>query len=97
MLKASMRGCFDIDRPVYVKWAKELNRMNLKLMICVHAHKFALDMPSETDVQPHNYPVLTGSRLKDVFSVRLLNLKKARFIVNISMNKMKFCKNTCSK
>lgn len=78
MLEASMHGCFDIDRAVYAKWAKELNRMNLKLMICGHTHKFALDMPSETDVQPHNYPVLTGSRLKDGFFGTALEFKDGK-------------------
>ncbi len=63
MLARSMHGQFDIDRETYGKIAKEMNRIQPQLMICGHTHNFSIDLPNETDLQPHNYPVLTGSRV----------------------------------
>ena len=63
MLQESMHGPFDIDRDTYSKWAKALNEKNLACMFCGHIHRYLISPASETDIQPHNYPVLTCSKV----------------------------------
>ena len=60
----SMRGQFDIERNTYAKWAKALNEKGLHGMLTGHIHKIAFwKANSEDSVQPHNYPVISGSQV----------------------------------
>ena len=66
MLRESMHGIFDIDDKTYKAWADAVNKKNINFMLCGHTHKFNFSPASETaDRQPHNYPVVTGSAVKD--------------------------------
>lgn len=63
MLESAMHGEFDIERKEYARWAKSLNGLNLRFMICGHTHRFAY-VPEGNDVQSHDYPVLVASEFR---------------------------------
>ena len=53
---------FDIEREIYGAWNKQLERLNVKFMLCGHYHKaFILTPDDERNILPHNYPVVVGS------------------------------------
>ena len=55
-------GIFDIERELYEKWNKELERLNVKFMLCGHFHKsFVLLQGDERNLIDHSYPVIVGS------------------------------------
>lgn len=57
-----VNGPFDIEREVYGKWNAELERMNIKFMLCGHFHTaFVLKKDDERNFLPHEYPVVVGS------------------------------------
>ena len=61
MLSRSMHDIFDIEADLYDVWARELNIINPRLMVCGHIHYTAFDPPSDRDLRKHNYPVLSGA------------------------------------
>lgn len=63
MLRDSMFDEFDIERKLYGRWAEYLNGIAPALMVCGHTHKRGYNKPSDKDIQPHNYPVLSGASL----------------------------------
>ena len=53
---------FDIERELYGKWNAELERLNIKFMLCGHFHTaFVLHKDDERSFLPHEYPVIVGS------------------------------------
>lgn len=57
---------FDIERELYGKWNAELERMNIKFMLCGHFHKaFILTQGDERNLIDHSYPVVVGSACLD--------------------------------
>lgn len=55
-------GQFDIERDVYTDWTRELERMNIKFMLCGHFHTaFTLDKNSPENIIPHAYPIIVAS------------------------------------
>ena len=53
---------FDIERELYEKWNAELERLNVKFMLCGHFHTaFVLQKDDERNFLPHEYPVIVGS------------------------------------
>ena len=55
-------GIFDIERELYTKWNEELERMDIKFMLCGHFHKaFILTQGDEQNLIDHSYPVVVGS------------------------------------
>lgn len=85
MLKESMHDAFDIDRATYSKWAKALNEKNLNCMFCGHIHRYLISPASNEDVQPHNYPVLTCSKVTKNFENvygALLTFKDGKITIN---------------
>ncbi|MBE5753535.1 MAG: metallophosphoesterase [Clostridiales bacterium] len=85
MLKESMHGPFDINRETYLKWAKALNEKNFDCMFCGHIHRYLISPPSNDDIQPHNYPVITCSKVtknyENVYG-SLLTFKDGKITVN---------------
>ena len=57
-------SCSDIEHECYMAWNKELERMNVKFMICGHIHNaMILYKDSEKNILPHEYPIVIGSKL----------------------------------
>ena len=55
-------GIFDIERELYTMWNEELERMDIKFMLCGHFHKaFILTQGDERNLIDHSYPVVVGS------------------------------------
>ena len=53
---------FDIDREMYEKWCRELDRINPVFMLCGHYHHAFMLMPGdERSLISHNYPVVMGN------------------------------------
>lgn len=53
---------FDIEKDVYTKWNKELDRIGTSFMITGHMHKtYLLGKDDERNTLPHNYPVIVGA------------------------------------
>jgi len=55
-------GIFDIEKDTYAQWNQELERAQIKFMLCGHFHKsFVLLQGDERNLIDHNYPVIVGS------------------------------------
>ncbi len=62
--RQSMRGVFDIARPVYRSFGRSLARLAPDLLLCGHSHRYERYAPGEEGSHfPHPYPALVGSRL----------------------------------
>jgi hypothetical protein len=58
---------FDIERELYAKWNAEFERLGIKFMLCGHMHDaYILRPDDERNTLPHNYPVIVGSKSKEV-------------------------------
>ena len=59
---AKAGGQFDIDREMYEKWCKELDRIAPVFMLCGHFHHAFMLMPGdERSLIAHQYPVVMGN------------------------------------
>ena len=55
-------GIFDIERELYSQWNRELERMDIRFMLCGHFHQaFILTQGDERNLIDHTYPVVVGS------------------------------------
>ena len=53
---------FDIEDEVYCAWNAELERLEVKFMLCGHIHKtYILEPNDPQSLRPHSYPVVVGS------------------------------------
>lgn len=65
-VQASVRAGsdFDIERECYQAMSDELERLNIRFMICGHIHNAYLLQPNdERSLLKHDYPVVVGSKL----------------------------------
>jgi hypothetical protein len=78
---------FDIERDTYTAWNAELERMNVKFMLCGHYHKgFILTPEDERNLVAHNYPVIVGSVCVDYKELQgaAITLNKDKAIVRFT-------------
>ncbi len=62
MTTTHLGDVFDIEREVYAEWVSQLERLDVKIMLCGHIHKaFILQKDDQRNTLPHEFPVVVGS------------------------------------
>jgi len=76
---------FDIERPLYSKFNKELERLKIDAMLCGHMHKaYMLYKGDQNNTLEHEYPIVVGSDPKNNFIGTALTIDQNQMLIRFT-------------